>query len=78
MLSKAPNNNDVTCIAHIMLNKVPNSCDAIHVTINMRLTTMGAIANNSQGGYIAIMQKSQLTRDKKEWHDNKKGLCGWK
>ena len=56
MLSKVPNNNDVMCIANIMLNKIPNSSDAIHVAINMHLTTMCTIVNNSQGGYIAIMQ----------------------
>ena len=42
MLNKAPNKNDVTCIANVVLNEVPNSNDAMHVANNVRLNTMGA------------------------------------
>ena len=63
-MNEAPNNNDVTRIANIVLNETPNSHDATHVGNNVRLTAMGAqqILN---GGYIAIMQKSRLTRDER-------------
>ena len=42
MLNKARNNNDVMCIANIMLNEVPDSNDTTHVANNVHLTTMGA------------------------------------
>ena len=43
MLNEAPNNNDdVTRIGNIGLNKMPNSNYAMHVGNNVRLTTMGA------------------------------------
>ena len=47
---------------NIMLNEVPNSNDATHVwhvANNENYHGHTAILN---GGYIAIMQKSQLTR----------------
>ena len=42
MLNKAPNNNDTTRVANIVLNEVPNSNDAIRSGNNVRLTAMGA------------------------------------
>ena len=51
MLNEAPNNNDATCVANIVLNEVPNSSDAMRVGNNGRRTILN-------GGYIAIMQKS--------------------
>ena len=42
MLNEAPNNNDVTHIANMVLNEAPNSNDAMHVANNVHLTTMGA------------------------------------
>ena len=42
MLKEVPNNNDVTCVANIMLNEAPNSNDATRVGNNMHLTAMGA------------------------------------
>ena len=41
MLSKAPNNIEVTCLANIVLNKAPNSNDATCIANNVPLTTMG-------------------------------------
>ena len=41
MLNKTPNNNDVKCIANIVLNEAPNSNDATCVVNNVHLTTMG-------------------------------------
>ena len=40
MLNKAPNNNDVTRIANIVLNEAPNSNDTTRVANNVFLTTM--------------------------------------
>ena len=42
MLNEAPNNNDVTHVASIVLNEAPNSNDAMCVVNNVCLTTMGA------------------------------------
>ena len=42
MLNEAPNNNDVERVANNEFNEVPNSNDAMHVGINVRLTTVGA------------------------------------
>ena len=42
MLNKVPNNNDVTCIANIVLNKATNSNDVTCVGNNVHLTAMGA------------------------------------
>ena len=42
MLNKAPNNNDVKCVANIVLNEAPNSNDATRIGNNERLTTVGA------------------------------------
>ena len=42
MLNKAPNDNDVTCVANIVLNKAPNSHDTTRVGNNVRLSAMGA------------------------------------
>ena len=59
MLNEAPNDNDVKHIANNVFNEAPNSNDATRVGINVHLT---AILN---GDYIAIMQKSRLTRDER-------------
>ena len=59
-----------------VLNKVPNSNDPTCVVNNMRLTTMGAFSMAAV--CIIIMQKNQLTRDKTQGHENKKGSCGQK
>ena len=42
MLNEVSNNNDVTCIANIVLNEAPNSNDDMRVGNNVRLTAMGA------------------------------------
>ena len=42
MLNEVPNNNYVTCIANVVLNKVPISDDDMCVGNNVRLTVMGA------------------------------------
>ena len=42
MLNEAPNNNDVTCVANILLNKVPNSHDTMHIGNNVPFTAVGA------------------------------------
>ena len=42
MLNEAPNNNDVKCIANIVLNKAPNCNDTTCVGNNVRLTAVGA------------------------------------
>ena len=42
MLNEKPNNNNVTCIANIVLNEAPISNDATRVANNVCLTTMGA------------------------------------
>ena len=36
-----PNNNDVKCIANIVLNEVPNSNDSTRVGNNVHLTAVG-------------------------------------
>ena len=41
MLNEAPNHNDITYVANIVLNEVPISNDATHVANNVCLTTMG-------------------------------------
>ena len=38
----APINNDVTHVANIMLNEVPNSNDAMHIGNTVHLTAMDA------------------------------------
>ena len=40
MLNEEPNNNDVTCVAKTVLNKAPNSYDAMHLVNNVHLITM--------------------------------------
>ena len=60
MLNEAPNNNDIIHVANIVLNEVPNSNDREQCTLNCNGRT--TILN---GDYIAIMQKSRLTRDKR-------------
>ena len=64
MLNEVPNNHDITRIANIVLNKAHNINDAMIIGNNVHLTAMGhtTILN---GGYTAIMQKSQLTRDER-------------
>ena len=42
MLNEVPNNNDVKCVANIVLNEVSNSNDNTHVVNNMCLIAMGA------------------------------------
>ena len=42
MLKEVPNNNDIKRVANIVLNEAPNSNDAAHVGINVRLTAVGA------------------------------------
>ena len=43
MLNKAPNNNDITLVDNMVLNKAANSNDAMPpVANNVCLTTMGA------------------------------------
>ena len=37
-----PNNNDVTCVANMVLNEAPNSNDPMRVANNVSLTTMDA------------------------------------
>ena len=56
MLNEAPNNNDVTCVANIVLNEAPNSKDTVHVANNVYLTTQHTTILN--GGYIATIQKT--------------------
>ena len=41
-VNEAPNNNDITHIANIILNKAPNSNEATCIAHNVHLTTMGA------------------------------------
>ena len=64
MVNEAPNNNNVTHAANIVLNEVPNSNGAMQLVNNVCLTTMGT-QQNFIGSYIVIMQKSRLTRDKR-------------
>ena len=42
MLNEVPNNNDVKCVANIVLNEAPNSNDATHIGNNMCLAAVGA------------------------------------
>ena len=42
MLNEVPNNNDVKCVANIMLNEALNSNDATRIGNNVHLTTVGA------------------------------------
>ena len=42
VLNEAPNNIDITCVANIMLNKEPNSNDAMSIGNNVHLTAMDA------------------------------------
>ena len=71
MLNEVPDNNDIMCVANIVLNEVPNSNDATWIEIEMNwiesnvpLTIMGA-QRFSVAAYIAIMQKSRLTRNER-------------
>ena len=63
MLNEEPTNNDVTHVINIVLNEAPNSNDAMCKGNNVRLTAMGA--QFSMVAIIAIVQKSQLTRDER-------------
>ena len=65
MLNEEPNNNDITRLANIMLNTAPNSNDAMCVGNNVILTAVGAQQFSMATIRIAIMQKSQLTRDER-------------
>ena len=40
MFNEAPNNNDVECVANIVLNEAPNSNDATYVGNNVCLTAV--------------------------------------
>ena len=42
MLNEVPNDNDVTCIANIVLNEAPNSNDGMLIGNNVCLTAVGA------------------------------------
>ena len=42
MLNKAPNNNNVKCVANIVLNEAPTCNDAMRIGNNVRLTAVGA------------------------------------
>ena len=42
MLNEVPNNNDVKCVANIVLNEAPNSNDAMRIGNSVRLTAVGA------------------------------------
>ena len=42
MLNEAPNNNDITHIANIVLNEAPYSNDATCIGNNVHLTAVGA------------------------------------
>ena len=46
-MNEAPNNNDFTCLANIMLNEAPNSNDAMHIANNVHLC-------NYDGGTIIL------------------------
>ena len=65
MLSEAPNNNDVKRVANIVLNEAPNSNDATRVGNKCALNRMGAQQFSMVAMYVAIMQKSRLTRDER-------------
>ena len=65
MLNKTPNNNDVTCVANIVLNEVPNSNDATWVANNVHLTTMG-----TQPFSMAVIDPSCRKADLPETRDN--------
>ena len=41
-MNKAPNNNDITLVANIVLNKAPNSNDARRLGSNVHLSVKGA------------------------------------
>ena len=45
-LNEVPNNNDVTCIANIMLNEAPNSNDATYVGNKSALNCKGGTILN--------------------------------
>ena len=42
MLNEASNNNDITCIANIVLNKASNSNDTMRVWNDVCLAALGA------------------------------------
>ena len=59
------------CIANIVLNKAPNSNDAMRVASNVRLTIMGALNYHGcttilNSGYIAITHAEKLTYQRQE------------
>ena len=64
VLNKAPNNNDVMCVANTML-KVPNSNDATHIGNNVCLTAMGA-----QQFSMVTIQPSHRKANLPETRDN--------
>ena len=66
VLNVVPNNNDVMHVANnvMVLNEAPNSNDTTHVRKNAHFNCNGC-TTILNGDYIAIMQKSQLTRDKR-------------
>ena len=62
MLNEAPNNNDVMHVANTVLNEVPNNEDATQHSQKCAFNYHGH-TTMLNGSYIAVMQKSQLTRE---------------
>ena len=60
MLNEVPNNNEIAQVANIVLNEAPKSNDTKHIGNSVHFT-----ATILNGGYIAIMQKNQLTIDER-------------
>ena len=63
---------------YYVLNEAPNRNDAMGVENNVRLTTTGTKQFSMVAVYIVTIQKSQLTRDERQRHENSKGSCGRK
>ena len=71
-----PNSNDVTCIANIMLTKVPNSNDVRRVANNVRLITMGAqqfsMASSVSCQFLDIGLHNQSSNEQKRSESEQK------
>ena len=65
MFNQVPNNNEVTCVPNIVLNKEPNSNDTTCIANNVRLTIMDA-----QKFSMAAIQPSCRKADLPEMRDN--------
>ena len=65
VFNEARNNNDIKTVANTVLNEVPYCNDATCVGNNVHLTAAGAQKFFVAASYIAIMQKSRLTRDER-------------